>query len=659
MDMQRHDGTTAFVSSSLTKVSTEDLTRLVALAPDALLVVNQAGTIVMANEQASALFSYSVEQVIGRPLEFLLPDRQRTTHIAHRQQFMNQPKTRSMDTGLDLVGLGQDDREFPVDVSLRPVLLDERLLIIAAVRDMSQQRHIERERDRQVAQNRLQAELLDLAHDAIIVRDPLSRVTFWNRGAEDLYGWSANEVQGHISHSLLQTRFPLDLAAIDATLEQDGHWAGELIHTRRDGRIVIVESRWALLRDEQGQSQAIMEINRDITWRRQLERAAQAMQTETSEHLSFLQQVIDALPGCIYLVSGSQGRLLLTNQAATSYWGAEWPLYQPMQEFLATAGLTLLNEQGLPLQEEQFATLRAVRQGETVFSQQETIHRSDGTALSVLVSAVPLPVRTATGLLTSTSEPVALVVHQDISVVKQAESLKDEFIGIAAHELRNPLAALKGYASMLLYQSHRLPGSQLSPWQQEVVDEIVEATTRLDKLTEDLLDVTRLQAGRLFLTRQPTDLVALTRHMLEQVQMSSDHHHLALHSSLSSLKLEIDRMRIEQVLNNLLNNAVKYSPQGGEIEVTLHLEEKPPMVLLAIRDGGIGIPADQQSRIFGRFVRAENARATQITGTGLGLFLSRELVERHGGHLWFESREGAGTTFFLSLPLSERSGAAE
>jgi signal transduction histidine kinase len=105
------------------------------------------------------------------------------------------------------------------------------------------------------------------------------------------------------------------------------------------------------------------------------------------------------------------------------------------------------------------------------------------------------------------------------------------------------------------------------------------------------------------------------------------------------------------VLNNLLGNAVKYSPQGGPIELTLREEIEPRVALLTIRDRGIGIPAHEQARIFGRFVRAENARAAEITGTGLGLYLSRELVERHGGRLWFESMEDEGTTFFLSLPL--------
>ena len=219
------------------------------------------------------------------------------------------------------------------------------------------------------------------------------------------------------------------------------------------------------------------------------------------------------------------------------------------------------------------------------------------------------------------------------------------------HELRNPLAVLKGFAEMLVYQTRRGKGPKLADWQREAVEEIDEATSRLDKLTEDLLDVTRLQAGRLVLSRNPTDLVALIRRMVTQRQMTTKQHGFSLDTEHLFLMVNVDRVRIEQVLTNLLSNAIKYSPQGGTIELSLREEVEPHEALLSIRDRGIGIPAEQQVRIFGRFVRAENARTSEISGTGLGLYLSRELVERHGGRLWFESAEGEGSTFFMTLPL--------
>jgi PAS domain S-box-containing protein len=584
-------------------------------------------------------------------------------HVAHRQHYFATPRTRSMGAELQLLGQHKDGTEFPVDISLRPVLLGDEPLAIGAIRDVSLQRRAERERAQQAEHLRLQAELIDLAHDAIFIRDSVSRVIFWNKGAEELYGWSSQEALGRISHSLLKTHFPTSLVEVVTHLERDGRWEGELTQTRRDGSLVVVESRQVLVCDVLGHATTMLEINRDITDRRRLEQAAQAVHAQTVAHLTFLQQIMDELPSSVYLVYGADARLLLANRAAASAWGAEWHIDQPMQEFLATNGIGIFDAQGRPLDLTDLAALRAVQEGETILHHQEIIRRPNGSSLPVLVNAVALDsseewhaFRQPTGPLAqhpqhTDTESLALVVHQDVSALKEAEYLKDEFIGVAAHELRNPLAVLKGFAEMLVYQTARGKGAKLAPWQTEALEEIDTATSRLDKLTEDLLDVTRLQAGRLVLSRSSADLVALTRHVVTQRQMTTRQHVFSLDTEHTSLMVEVDRARIEQVLTNLLSNAIKYSQQGGPIELTIREEVEPHTALVSIRDRGIGIPIGQQAHIFGRFVRAENARASEIMGTGLGLFLSRELVERHGGRLWFESTEGVGSTFFMALPL--------
>lgn len=271
----------SFPPPSPKHVTSTELAALLNLSPDALVLVDQVGTIMQANEQATALFGYRPQDLLGQRLEMLLPDRLRALHVTHREHYFTAPRMRSMGAGLQLYGLRKDGTEFPLDISLRPVLLDDTPLPIAAVRDVSDQRRAERGRVQQAAQLRVQAQLIDLAHDAILVRDPSSRVILWNTGAEHLYGWSQEEALGRVTHSLLQTVFPISVAATDAHLEREGYWEGELIHTRRDDAIVVVESRQALVRDEQGRPTAILEITRDITRRRQLEQAAQAAHAET------------------------------------------------------------------------------------------------------------------------------------------------------------------------------------------------------------------------------------------------------------------------------------------------------------------------------------------------------------------------------------------
>ena len=486
------------------------------------------------------------------------------------------------------------------------------------------------------------------------MRDPHSQILSWNRGAEQLYGWSAQETFGRVTHTLLQTRYPVSLAAVDAQLEREGQWEGELRHTSRDGREVLVESRQVLVRDAAGRPSAILEINRDITLRRRLEALERRMHAATEARRSLLQLVLDELPSSVYLVRGPDARLVLANRATTALWGASWAVDQPRSDFLQQNGIRICGVDGRELAPEHGATWRALQHDEAVSQQQEIIRQPDGSSLPVQVNAVPLDLSPLFLLLEEinlagpeATEPAALVVHQDVSALKEAERIKDEFIAIAAHELRTPLAILKGYAHTLLQQQHGRD-LELAEWQQEALDNIDLATRQLVQLTEELLDVTRLQAGRLELHPEATDLVALARRVVKRLQRTTQQHQLSLRSSQEHLVVTLDPGRMEQVLTNLVGNAIKYSPQGGPIEVAVWAEPQIAEVVLSTRDEGIGIPAQQQAGIFGRFFRAANAR--MLPGTGLGLYICRSLVELHGGRLWFASVEERGSTFFLALP---------
>jgi len=395
----------------------------------------------------------------------------------------------------------------------------------------------------------------------------------------------------------------------------------------------------------------------DVTeeWRLAEERRVYA---ESEARRALLQLVLDELPCSVYLVQGHDARLVLANHMTTTVWGATWKPDQPMSEFLSENTIRIIGTDGLAMAPERLATLRAVQQGEDVHQHQEVICHPDSTALPVLVNAVALdPEHMCLPLIPSVPDsrtkpvPVALVVHQDVTALKEAEQLKDDFIGIAAHELRTPLAVLKGFAQMLLIQSERGKGPSLVDWQIEALQGIDQATQRLVELTEDLLDVTRLQAGRLTLHLTPTDLVALTRRVTKRLQLTTERHTLSFATITEHLVVDVDPQRMEQVLGNLLGNAIKYSPEGGPIEITVQEELQERMAQLSIHDHGIGIPVEQQAQIFGRFIRADNARTYGIGGTGLGLYLCRELIERQCGQIWFESAEEEGSTFSVALPV--------
>jgi PAS domain S-box-containing protein len=526
---------------------------------------------------------------------------------------------------------------------------------VTICRDITERNRAERTLRQQAQQLQLQAELIDRAHDAILVRDPHSRILSWNRGAQHLYGWTAQETLGRVTHELLQTSFPVSLADVEAHLEREGQWEGELRHRCRDGSEVLVESRHVLFRDAGGRPTAILEINRDITQRRRLEALQRQLQAATQAQLALLQLVLDELPSSVYLVQGSNARLVLANRTATTVWGAAWAHNQPMSEFLKENDIRILGLDGKALPPEQRATWRALHEGQAVYQYQEIIGRPDGQTLPMLVNAIPLTLsplllglEDASLLATEGSEPVALVVYQDVTALKEVERLKDEFIGIATHELRAPLTVLNSAVQTLHFQQQQGRGMPLDEWQREALATIEEATQQMVALSAALLDITRLQGGRLQMHPEPVDLVALSRRVIKRLQRTTQRHRLSLHTSQERLIIALDAGRMEQVLTNLLSNAIKYNPHGGPIEVSVWAEREVREVVLSIRDEGIGIPAQQQATIFGRFVRATNART--IAGTGLGLYLCRSLVELHGGRLWFESIEGRGSTFFMALP---------
>ena len=393
----------------------------------------------------------------------------------------------------------------------------------------------------------------------------------------------------------------------------------------------------------------------DVTEARRL-MIERRIHAETDARRALLQMILDELPSSVYLVRGHDARLVLANRAATEVWGAYWPVGQAMVEFLNEQGIRIFGIDGQPLLPELFATLRTVQRGDTVRQHQEIIRHADGSSLPVLVNAVALDIRELYSAATDVTrhfvegeEPAAIVVHQDVTALKEAEQVKDEFIGIAAHELRSPLAVLKGFAQTLLFQTARGNGPELADWQVESLQSIDQATLRMIELIEDLLDVTRLQAERIELLIEPTDLVALTQRVLKRCQVTTESHTLSLHTTLEHCVVFVDAKRMEQVLTNLVNNAIKYSPDGGGIEISIW--EGTQQAFLSVHDNGIGIPAQQQARIFGRFIRADNAQVRGITGTGLGLYLCRELVERQGGRIWFESMEDVGSTFYVAFPL--------
>jgi PAS domain S-box-containing protein len=225
--------------------------------------------------------------------------------------------------------------------------------------------------------------------------------------------------------------------------------------------------------------------------------------------------------------------------------------------------------------------------------------------------------------------------------IKKLNLKKDEFIGMASHELKTPITSLTGYLQII---SRRLPEGDIN---KSFIEKALLQIGKLSGLISDLLDVSKIESGQLPLACTSFDLVELVREVIEQFQYATKSHHIAFTGGPDALMVFADRHRIEQVLINLLSNAVKYSPKADLVRVSASGTDQRAMV--AVRDFGMGISKDQQERVFSRFYRVEEL-AAHISGLGIGLYISKEIISRHGGELKVESEPGKGSVFSFTLP---------
>ncbi|HEV8544808.1 MAG TPA: ATP-binding protein, partial [Candidatus Limnocylindrales bacterium] len=348
----------------------------------------------------------------------------------------------------------------------------------------------------------------------------------------------------------------------------------------------------------------------------------QAARAEAEAGLARLRQVVDVMPEAI-LIADASGHVYLSNAAAAEIMGTVPETVGPADHPLA----------------------RAIFQGDVVRGDQLVITNSiTGREVPILVNSAPL----SDGLGTPAG---GVAVFQDISPLRDLDRQKDEFLAAISHDLKTPATIIKGNANLLqraLARSDREGSAQIS----EGLEVIDESTAQLVRLVDELLDLTRLRMGHeLELDVGPADLIKIVRRLATEYQKISPRHTINLESELARMLGDWDEARIERIVSNLISNAVKYSPRGGEITIQVAEEQRGEQewAILTIRDHGIGIPAAEIERVFEPYYRASNIAGT-VSGSGIGLAGTRHIVEQHGGEIAVKSEVG-DTTFTVRLPL--------
>lgn len=266
--------------------------------------------------------------------------------------------------------------------------------------------------------------------------------------------------------------------------------------------------------------------------------------------------------------------------------------------------------------------------------------RRDGTRFAVGTTAAPVIIDNKT--------VGVIAVFRDISHEREVDQAKSEFVSLASHQLRTPLSTVKWFTEMLLSGDV----GELSADQKEYVHNIEVSNERTITLVNSLLNISRIESGRIIIDPVLTDLSKLVNEVVRSLQVRFRDKKLEISILVPDYlpQINVDPKMITQVYANLLTNAIKYTPEGGHISVTLSLQDGE--IISAVKDSGYGIPKAEQHRIYEKFYRGSNVVGKETDGTGLGLYLVKAIIESSKGKIWFDSQENIGTTFWFSLPLT-------
>jgi PAS domain S-box-containing protein len=471
------------------------------------------------------------------------------------------------------------------------------------------------------------AAIVTSSDDAIISKDLDGTITSWNRAAEQMFGYTADEAIGQsISLIIPDDRRDEEEYVVGRIRTGLGIEHYETVRRRRDGSLVDVSLTVSPIRVG-GSVIGASKIARDITAAKQLEREAFRLAAIVSSS-------DDAI-----VSKDLNGVILTWNRAAERMFG------YPAEEAVGRNITIVIPEDRL---DEETEVLTRIRAGFSVEHFETIRRRKDGGLLNI--SLTVSPIRDAAGRVVGASK-----IARDVTAQRrlqdqadEASRMKDEFLAVLSHELRTPLNTVLGYARMLRREDKRMVGNL----RERAIEALERNAETLTRLVNDVLDTSRVVTGKLRLAMELISLDSIVEAAVDTVRPAADAKgvDIAVHIE-HGLSVVGDRDRLQQVMWNLVSNAIKFTPSDGSI--TVRLGRSAAGVVISVKDTGIGIAASDQPYVFQRFWQAQTGASREYGGLGIGLALARHLVELHGGAIALESAgPGRGATFTVTLPIA-------
>jgi PAS domain S-box-containing protein len=593
-------------------------------SPDYIVQTDKQGNVVYASPSVKYMLGHEPRNVMGHNFSELVPP----VSLSEAKSIMGKALQGETYRNIEFKLSHKNGSLIPVEVNVVPIIVNNELTgLLGIVRDITERKKTEETL-------RFSDAAFKSIHESVIATDTGYVITHWNEISEQMYGIEASRAIGKKLLDVIEIveTYPGENEKRFKMLEANGYFQEEQLHRTKHGE-VWVDIRFQAIKDGQkrygwvGLATAI--TNRKL--------AEEALKRSEEKYREIISTSIDGI-----ISTDMQMRVMIWNRGAEKIYGYK------EKEMLGQSIMKIIPEKDRKVLVKRFAKLNKTGSLEAIN------HVNEWTGLKKDGSEIPIE------LSLSKRKPgensTVTIIVRDITQRKEAEEklrkidqMKSEFLSNVSHELRTPLQSISGFTKLIMNGQVPDPTTQ-----QEFLGIIDRETMHLGNLINSLLDMSRLESGRFQINKR---LIPVRDYIVDPIK---SFHTLARDKSITLREdipeklpeLEVDGDRLRQVIMNLLNNAIKFSDPGGSVIVKV--EKQKEQLLFQVSDRGIGIPEAAKPHLFERFYRAEGEMVRG--GTGLGLYISKQIIEAHGGRIWAESKLGEGSTFSFTLPLNGKGG---